>query len=850
MKKKIWIIFLVVIISAQSYYRVNAADFFDSFTEEDSPEVTEENLETQPELSEKKIGDEKTSQTEETEICEEDIFADSDETPEKVSEENEEFSDGENDITLFSSQENNISTILNMENETLFDCAESKNGHIWELEAGTNNCYKCHFCGIEKILINGTGDEKAMGICGKHCYWSVNKDGVLRFWGTGDMYIYGTPNSSKTYSLGNMGLGIAPWMKYWSKEINSIKVENGITSISDGAFACVDLDSSSPFAYKKQFVNISLPDTIRSIGYEAFWGVCCEKLIIPQNVGTWSEDFLTVADIDTVFFEDGIQKIHKIGQNTVKNFILPSSVNSLSEGAFSNCYSLESIKLPYGITEIPESAFSNCTKLKSITIPSSVTKIGSSAFSSCKSLTAITIPSGVTTLSFATFERCENLERITLPESVTLLENFNVLCDKLTDIYYEGNEASWNKITIYNPEYLSNVKIHYAKAGSKPIETIEVKELKIGGRTSDALRLNWNKSITATGYIIEQQVYNKIGPVWRRIKKIEGNTTVTFRVENLDASTEYAFRIKGYIWDKTTKQTIYSKYVYIRGETTPEKVGELKIGGCSFNALRLNWKQNNSAQGYIVEQKKNGIWVQLKKLERNTITTLRVEKLNASEKYEFRVKAYNWVGFEKQTFYGEYAYISGKTIPSNINDLRISGCTSDAIRLSWNKNTSASGYIIEQQKNGVWARIKKIEGNTITTLRVERLSASTKYDFRIKAYNWDSRTKQSVCGGYSYISGKTMLNKVSGLKISGSTSDAIRLSWNKNTSASGCIIEQQKNGVWVRIKEIDGNTITTLRVEKLKANTTHNFRIRAYNWDRITGQTFYSEYTYISGKTR
>lgn len=390
-----------------------------------------------------------------------------------------EFSDGEDTVEFEGDEDNRkledegynsgerdslpaMTTLIDLKSETLSSCSESNVGHLWE-KSGTGNSYSCRFCGTSGVDDDIDDNVRAMGICGEHCYWSIDQNGLLKIWGTGDMYGYGAPNSSITFSRGDMGLGIVPWMKYWTKEIVSIKVETGVTSISDGAFACKDSDSSKPFAYQQNFSSILLPRTIEKIGYHAFWGVCCDSLTIPGSVKYWKEDFLVCADINKVIFENGIQEIHKIGQNTVKQFVLPSSVNSLSEKVFKSCYSLESINLPYGITEIPREAFGGCSSLKNIVIPSSVTKLGQEAFYGCKALTSVTIPSGITTLPYRVFFDCDNLERVTIPESVTAMDHFNISCDKMTDIYYEGSEDSWNKIKIYGPEYLTNVKIHYAK---------------------------------------------------------------------------------------------------------------------------------------------------------------------------------------------------------------------------------------------------------------------------------------------------------------------------------------------------------------------------------------------------
>lgn len=167
------------------------------------------------------------------------------------------------------------------------------------------------------------------------------------------------------------------------------------------------------------------------------------------------------------------------------------------------------------------------------------------------------------------------------------------------------------------------------------------------------------------------------------------------------------------------------------------------------------------------------------------------------------------------------------------------------MRLNWTKNNSASGYIIEQNKNGSWTRIARIASNATITYRVEGLKDSTTYQFRIKVFGYSGNT--ALYSGYKNISGTTLPAAVSGVKIGGTAKDALRLNWNKNRKVSGYIIEQYSEGKWVRIARIGSNSTTTYRVEKLKSKTSYVYRIKAFDFDGSTA--IYGNYSYISGVT-
>ena len=214
------------------------------------------------------------------------------------------------------------------------------------------------------------------------------------------------------------------------------------------------------FSGNSALVSITIPNSVTSIGNEAFYG--CENLAA-INVESGNPIYDS---------RENCNAIIETSSNTLilgcQNTIIPNSVISIGEEAFFECSNLTSITIPNSITSIGDFAFDSCSKLTSLTIPNSVKSIGEQAFCGCKALTAINvesgnsiydsrencnaiietgsntlilgcqntiIPDGVINIGESAFYECSNLTSVIIPNSVTNIDSdaFHE-CSNLTSV--------------------------------------------------------------------------------------------------------------------------------------------------------------------------------------------------------------------------------------------------------------------------------------------------------------------------------------------------------------------------------------------------------------------------------
>ena len=299
---------------------------------------------------------------------------------------------------------------------------------------------------------------------------TLYSDGSFVISGTGDMKSF-----SKTCEYDD-----------YRKDIKTIEIKNGVTSIGGHAFyRCTSLASvtignnvtsigSSAFSECTSLASVTIGNSVTSIGSNAFY--YCNSLTEIKV----AEDNKNYSSEEGVLFNKDKTEIIKYPEGKTDNsYTIPNSVTSMLREAFYRCTSLTSIVIPDSVTSIASNAFNSCKSLTEIkvaednknysseegvlfnkdkteiikypegktdnsyTIPTSVTSIGRDAFLACKSLASMTIGNNVTSIGSWAFYRCTLLASVTIGNSVTSIgdEAFDG-CTSLTNIVIPDSVTS------------------------------------------------------------------------------------------------------------------------------------------------------------------------------------------------------------------------------------------------------------------------------------------------------------------------------------------------------------------------------------------------------------------------
>lgn len=182
--------------------------------------------------------------------------------------------------------------------------------------------------------------------------------------------------------------------------------------------------------------------------------------------------------------------------------------------------------------------------------------------------------------------------------------------------------------------------------------------------------------------------------------------------------------------------------VYAKEKTpvfSKEAVTDFRQYGAKEDSVTLKWSAVENSKGYEIQMKKNGEYIGISKTAKTAYT---LSDLKSGKVCYLRLRAY--AKEDGKIINGRWSYIHACTKPSAVT-VKKSGSDNRIVTVTW-KKLSCSGYQIQYGTKSDFSghKGKVLSGSDVTSFVTKKLSANTKYYFRIRSY--------MNCGAKNYYS--------------------------------------------------------------------------------------------------
>ena len=229
------------------------------------------------------------------------------------------------------------------------------------------------------------------------------------------------------------------------------------------------------------------------------------------------------------------------------------------------------------------------------------------------------------------------------------------------------------------------------------------------------------------------------------------------------------------------------------------------------DGVEIKWNPVRRAEKYTVYKKvPGGKWVALK----NVKTTEFIDKTAENgATYNYTVKAVNGKIKSAYKTSDEFKYIAPV-------DFKSASVTDKGIKITWEKNDSASGYhIYRLSEGGKWTKTATLKGGNKTSYTDTNVDSGKNYRYRVRAYSG------SVTGAYHSKGISTYFVDTPVLKSCTNSAKGVTIKWNAIPGAGSYRVYRRGAGEsWQLIKTVKNTVFEDTTAEN---STVYRYTVRA-----------------------
>lgn len=208
----------------------------------------------------------------------------------------------------------------------------------------------------------------------------------------------------------------------------------------------------------------------------------------------------------------------------------------------------------YTVTRIAANAINNKLGIVEIVIPSTVKSIGEYAFSGCHDVSSVKLSEGVKIIEYGAFYALECLREVTIPKSVIVISDFAFgSCDplRLAKCYRGSAGESFAKARNLQIEYLSDRTLP-TTAQVTQATPAKVKMVTVKSKAKKKVTVTWKAAKNAKKYIVKYSYKSNMKSAKTKtvaklkvtLKKLKSGKRVYVQVQGINGETYGAWSAK------------------------------------------------------------------------------------------------------------------------------------------------------------------------------------------------------------------------------------------------------------------------------------------------------------------